>query len=362
MELKDDCKQTDVGVVPEEWEVKDLGSLRPFVTSGSRGWAPFYSDYGSPFIRITNMSRESIYLDLTDLKYVNLPPEAKEGTRTRLQEHDVLISITADIGIVGYVTSHVPQPAYINQHLALVRFDASSTDTRFVSYLLASEHPQKLFRALTDTGAKAGMSLLTIRKLRVAFPPLTEQRAVAAALGDVDACWRAHPDHHKKLTSSGHDARSSPARPACRGLRSGRSALISDVAAVKTGPFGSSLHERDYVQGGTPIITVEHLGEFGVTHHNLPLVSDVDRHRLRAYSLEFGDIVFSRVGSVDRNALIREAETGWLFSGRLLRVRPDKRKTFAPYLSYQFHGETFKRKVRDVAVGWPGVAQYSDSE
>ena len=64
-----------------------------------------------------------------------------------------------------------------------------------------------------------------------------------------------------------------------------------------------------------------------------------------------GDIVFSRVGSVDRNGLIREAEVGWLFSGRLLRLRPDKKKTFAPYLSYQFHGEDFTRRVRDVAVG-----------
>src|SRR6202040_2179117 len=84
---------------------------------------------------------------------------------------------------------------------------------------------------------------------------------------------------------------------------------------------------------------------------NLPLVSDSDRRRLRAYSLEIGDIVFSRVGSVDRNALIRPAEAGWLFSGRLLRVRPDKKKAFAPFLSYQFHSDAFKGRVRNVAVG-----------
>lgn len=73
--------------------------------------------------------------------------------------------------------------------------------------------------------------------------------------------------------------------------------------------------------------------------------------RLRAYSLEVGDIVLSRVGSVDRNALIRPAEAGWLFSGRLLRVRPDNQKVFSPFLSYQFHGETFIAEVRNVAVG-----------
>ena len=126
---------------------------------------------------------------------------------------------------------------------------------------------------------------------------------------------------------------------------------IAEVADVKTGPFGSALHERDYVHDGTPIITVEHLNELGVTHFNLPMVSDADCRRLRGYSLEADDIVFSRVGSVDRNALIREAEAGWLFSGRLLRVRPNQRKALAPYLSHQFHSEPFKRRVRDVAVG-----------
>ena len=89
---------------------------------------------------------------------------------------------------------------------------------------------------------------------------------------------------------------------------------ISAIADVKTGPFGSTLHERDYADSGTPIVTVEHLSERGILHHNLPLVSDSDRVRLKRYSLRAGDIVFSRVGSVDRNALVREAEDGWLFS------------------------------------------------
>ncbi len=56
--------------------------------------------------------------------------------------------------------------------------------------------------------------------------------------------------------------------------------LVAEIADVKTGPFGSALHESDYVQDGTPIITVEHLNDFGVVHENLPKVSDADRLRL----------------------------------------------------------------------------------
>ncbi len=126
---------------------------------------------------------------------------------------------------------------------------------------------------------------------------------------------------------------------------------VGEISDVKTGPFGSALHEKDYVEAGTPIITVEHLGERGVVHTNLPQVSDIDKVRLKAYFLREGDIVFSRVGSVDRNALIKVAEDGWLFSGRLLRVRPERNGVHPSYLSHHFRSEAFKQRVRDVAVG-----------
>ncbi len=126
---------------------------------------------------------------------------------------------------------------------------------------------------------------------------------------------------------------------------------LGEIADVKTGPFGSSLHERDYVNDGTPIITVEHLGEQGVVHKNLPMVSDMDKKRLSAYVLQTNDIVFSRVGSVDRNSLITAEESGWLFSGRLLRIRLNPKQVIPAYLSYHFHQEPTKQRIRSVAVG-----------
>jgi type I restriction enzyme, S subunit len=181
------CKETEVGPIPEDWDVLNIGDLEPFVTSGSRGWAKYYSDRGVPFLRITNMSRDTIYLALSDLKLVELPPRQSEAERTQLRVGDVLISITADIGIIGYVDSRVPLPAYINQHIALVRFDLEGVDAKFISYFLASERPRELFRSLTDQGAKAGMSLITVRKIALAHPRLEEQQAIATALSDVDA-------------------------------------------------------------------------------------------------------------------------------------------------------------------------------
>ncbi len=133
------------------------------------------------------------------------------------------------------------------------------------------------------------------------------------------------------------------------------SARLKDVCiaecGIQTGPFGSQLHQSDYVPSGTPIITVEHLGDNRIVHEDLPLVSDHDRRRLERYSLRSGDIVFSRVGSVDRSALVRSAEDGWLFSGRCLRLRPDLNKIDPEFLSYYFSQTSFKAHIRAIAVG-----------
>ena len=126
---------------------------------------------------------------------------------------------------------------------------------------------------------------------------------------------------------------------------------LSDIANVQTGPFGSQLHMSDYKAVGTPIITVEHLGDNRIIHSNLPLVGDEDKERLKKYILKMGDVVFSRVGSVDRCAFVNEQENGWMFSGRLLRVRCNNDLVNSRFLSYYFSQESFKETIRMIAVG-----------
>ena len=125
---------------------------------------------------------------------------------------------------------------------------------------------------------------------------------------------------------------------------------LEEIADVQTGPFGSQLHMSDYKKEGTPIITVEHLDENRIIHKNLPLVGDEDKNRLKKYTLKEGDIVFSRVGSVDRCAYVSAKEDDWMFSGRLLRVRTNE-KVDSRFLSFYFNQESFKEYIRRIAVG-----------
>ena len=125
---------------------------------------------------------------------------------------------------------------------------------------------------------------------------------------------------------------------------------LIELADIQTGPFGSQLHKEDYVDNGTPIVTVEHLGKRRFTEQNLPKVSDEDKKRLNKYTLRKGDIVFSRVGSVDRCSYVDTFHDGWMFSGRCLQVRPSS-DVLPLYLYYFFCLEDTKEFIRNIAVG-----------
>lgn len=180
-------KPSPLGKIPESWKVTDLGKISTHVTSGSRGWAKHYAQNGSLFVRITNLKRDSVSLDLSDTKYVLLPQEGEEGIRTRLQIGDILISITADLGIIGYIEEVPQNGAYINQHIALVRLEHSSMlENRYVAIYLSSKIGQRQLLKLGDAGAKAGLNLNSVRKTKIALPPLEEQKAITEILTGVE--------------------------------------------------------------------------------------------------------------------------------------------------------------------------------
>lgn len=151
-----------------------------YVTSGSRGWAKFYSSQGDSFIRITNLNRRTIAIDLNDekMKYVSLPP-GSEGKRTNLKEGDILVSITADLGLIGLVGSDLAsEDAYINQHIALARPKPGFIPAFVAYYLVASGHGQKKFHEGGKGAVKSGLRLDDIRTMTV--PDVSEDNQLIA--------------------------------------------------------------------------------------------------------------------------------------------------------------------------------------
>ena len=166
--------------IMSNWPTQSLGRFLKFLTSGSRGWAEYYSEMGDLFLRIQNVKRDE--LSLTEVAYVK-PPDTAEANRTKVNSGDVLLSITADIGRTAVVPDTI-EKAFISQHLALLRTGGISP--RFLSAYLSSESGQEQIFKRNKQGVKAGLNFDDIRSFIVPLPPDTLQQEFARRVAAVE--------------------------------------------------------------------------------------------------------------------------------------------------------------------------------
>lgn len=169
-----------LGEVPGHWEVFSLKRDLAFLTSGSRGWAEHYADDGPLFIRIGNLTRGNLHLDLSDIQRVAVP-DGTEGERTKIFAGDVLFSITAYLGSVAIAPEGL-EAAYISQHVALARLRQKRFLPSWVGYTTLSVVGKTYLETQGYGGTKIQLGLDDIANLILTVPPLEEQSRIIAFL------------------------------------------------------------------------------------------------------------------------------------------------------------------------------------
>ncbi|UUZ77386.1 restriction endonuclease subunit S [Polaromonas sp. P1(28)-13] len=157
-----------LGSIPAGWTPSRMKFEIQYVTSGSRGWADFYADEGALFVRIGNLTRDSIELDLSDIQRVALP-DAAEGIRARVQPGDLLISITAYLGSIAVAPEDVDE-AYVSQHVSLARPNQERALPEWLGYVVLSSVGRTFFELQAYGGTKVQLSLEDIHELPVPLP------------------------------------------------------------------------------------------------------------------------------------------------------------------------------------------------
>lgn len=84
------------------------------------------------------------------------------------------------------------------------------------------------------------------------------------------------------------------------------------TSAIQTGPFGTQLHESDYVEGGIPLINPAHLIDSKIIPDDQSSVDEATASRLSRYQLIVGDVIMGRRGEIGRCSTVTEREKGWL--------------------------------------------------
>lgn len=162
--------------IPQSWRVVPSAHLIEYVTSGSRGWANYYSTEGALFLRMSNVRYNTTRLDLQDLQFVNLPSHV-EGKRSLVKIDDLIISLTADVGRVARIDKDLGE-AYINQHLALLRPNNNINSEYFALSIAAQNIGVKQIQSLKRGATKVGLGLDDIRSLAIPLPSLEEQHEI----------------------------------------------------------------------------------------------------------------------------------------------------------------------------------------
>jgi len=183
MALTPGYKQTEIGVLPSEWYAKTIDEFA-FVTSGKR--LPLGSSLVShptphPYIRVTDMRPGTV--SLSEIRYV---PEAVFPAikRYRIFSDDLFISVAGSLGIVGKVPQEL-NGANLTENADRITNITCSQD--FLLHVLLSPRIQRVIESIQTVGAQPKLALTRIRKFVVPQPPIPEQRAIAAALSDIDA-------------------------------------------------------------------------------------------------------------------------------------------------------------------------------
>jgi type I restriction enzyme S subunit len=183
-------KRTDLGLIPEDWEVVLLKNYTTKIGSGitPRGGKKVYQEYGRPFVRSQNVGWG--FLKLDDLAFIDNATHATFDS-TEIQEDDVLLNITgASIGRSSIVKSNIIG-GNVNQHVCIIRTLCAAIDPKFLNLILLSDIGQKQIDSYQAGGNREGLNFGQIGSFLIPLPPtLEEQQAIASALSDVDELIR----------------------------------------------------------------------------------------------------------------------------------------------------------------------------
>ncbi|MCD0164101.1 restriction endonuclease subunit S [Deinococcus sp. 14RED07] len=120
---------------------------------------------------------------------------------------------------------------------------------------------------------------------------------------------------------------------------------------IQTGPFGSQLHAEDYVKDGIPSVMPQNIGDNRIIEDGIARISSEDAQRLSRYLLREGDVVYSRRGDIERRALVRSYEDGWLCGTGCLRVRFGNDVVVPEYAAFYLATHDSRKWLKNHAVG-----------
>lgn len=186
-------KETEIGMVPEEWEVKELKELTHKITDGAHR-TPTYVEDGIPFLRVTDIQRP--HIDWSKTKYIPESEHAELIKRCNPEKGDILLSKNGTIGLTKVIDWDREVSLFVS--LCLIKPIKDIIENHYLSdYLSSNGLPQILERGKKMT--VTNLHLVEIKQLLIPVPTFKIQSKISEIISKVDSSIQSEENRLKAL-------------------------------------------------------------------------------------------------------------------------------------------------------------------
>ncbi|MBI9109973.1 restriction endonuclease subunit S [Maridesulfovibrio ferrireducens] len=360
MAVRDGYKQTEVGVIPEDWKVVEFGDIVNYI-KGFGFKSSEYTTSGTRIIRVSDTTYSSIKDD--NPVYI-LCTDNCSYKKWMLRENDLIFSTVGSkppmydslVGKVILVTEK-HEKCLLNQNAVLIRVKEYSD---LIQKLLLNHFKTERYINYIETifRGNANQASITLKDLfRYTIPlPLTksEQESIAEALSDADGLI----ESMEQLIAKKRQVKQGAMQELLRPTLEWESTNLSEIADPRQkwsftgGPFGSNLKSIDYTDEGVRIIQLQNIGDGKFKNDYEIYTSHQKADELISCNIYPGDIILSKMGDpVARACIIPCYHKRYLMCSDGIRLKVDQKKFNAYFIYTIINALEFRTKASNAGTG-----------
>jgi type I restriction enzyme S subunit len=370
-------KQTDFGVIPEDWDVKEMQSLHFDISDGnyssSYPKSSEFVEYGIPFIRANNIKGMRIVDD--DMRFISASKH-QQLLKGHLKKDDVLITTRGDIGQIALVPDkHID--SNINAQLVRINTQNSVIVSRYFAYFLIQNPIQQKLKDLQSGSALKQLPVGRLVNLSIIFPKdKVEQTAIAKILSDVDALIQKLEDliEKKKNIKQGAVQELLTGKRRLPGFRQKPVYKQTEVGAIpedwevtkcaELGSFykGRGISSRDLVSDGVPCIMYGDIYvKFNIKFSN-PDFRISEATAAKSSRAKTGDLFFTGSGETAEEigkCIVYQGKEDIYIGGDIIAMTPNQ-DTDSLFMAYMQNSQPLLSQKANLGQGYTVVHIYID--
>lgn len=257
------------------------------------------------------------------------------------------------ICVVGATAGKINRSRFecaIGRSVAAVRTCANQVEQNYLHAFLSTKVIE--LRNRSQGAAQAVITREMLQDIEIPLPPLAEQQRITALLDTADRILKQRESAIAKLDKLAQSVFVEMFGDPVKNEKLYRCEVLADVCKrIQIGPFGTQLHEEDYVENGIPLVNPTHIKKGKIYPNSKLTISPVKHASLSQYHMQEDDIVLGRRGEMGRCAIVSKEQEKWLCGTGSLFFQLDKNKIHPLYLFSVMSSQSMRKHLESVAQG-----------